>query len=50
MIMLSLTEEDEEQIRRDLDEIKTIFNLDNAPLPLFKEGCKGCSYFDLCFS
>ncbi|CCU84802.1 CRISPR-associated protein Cas4 [Mesotoga sp. BH458_6_3_2_1] len=50
MIMISLTEEDEQQIRRDLEEIKTIFNLESAPVPLFKKGCKGCSYFDLCFS
>ncbi len=49
-IMLSLTREDEEQIRRDLEEIRTIFNMESAPVPLFKKGCKGCSYFDLCFS
>lgn len=49
-IVLSLTREDEEQIRRDLEEIRTIFNMERAPVPLFKKGCKGCSYFDLCFS
>jgi CRISPR-associated exonuclease Cas4 len=49
-IMLSLTREDEEQIRRDLEEIRTIFNMESAPVPLFKKNCKGCSYFDLCFS
>lgn len=49
-IVFSLLPDDEELIVKDIAEITSIFNMNNAPAPLFKSGCKGCSYFDLCFS
>ncbi len=49
-MILSLTPEDEATLQNDLKEITAIFNMKTAPVPIFKRGCKGCSYFDLCFS
>jgi len=45
---ISLEEDDEEKIRKILDDIKEIVQAENMPDQLDSNICKKCAYFDLC--
>ena len=45
---ISLEEDDEEKIRKILDNIKEIVQAENMPDQLDSNICKKCAYFDLC--
>ena len=45
---ISLEEDDEEKIRKILDNIKEIVQAENIPAQLNSNICKKCAYFDLC--
>ncbi len=45
---ISLEEDDEEKIRKILDNIKEIVQAENIPDQLNSNICKKCAYFDLC--
>ena len=46
---VELTDEDEKEIGRKLENIRKIVNLDTPPELEKKNICKACAYFDLCF-
>lgn len=48
-IILELTEEEEKQLEKVLEEIKTFLETDKPPLPEFKIKCKKCAYYEYCF-
>ncbi len=48
-INVVLSEKDEIEIHRIIDEIRDIVNRKNPPKPINKPFCKSCSYFELCY-
>ncbi|AAR38877.1 NEQ021 [Nanoarchaeum equitans Kin4-M] len=46
---IELTEKDERKIKEILNEIKRIISMDKPPREVFKDYCKACAYYPLCW-